>query len=917
VTDVLTQVLAGLRERAGLRSLDFDVPAEELCDALWLCLQGMPPLGDRPAVMQDDSSPGPGGPRRRRSSGEGDAARNGQPPTGHYLHGQTGSATQAGASESRPSTSVWLPDAPALPYARALARALRPLRYDHRQTYLTGDVDEDATAKRIAQTGIRVPVWRTTRRRRLDIDLVLDLGGSGPLWEELAAELRGMLEIHGAFRSVRFWTLDSDSADLTLRIGHLDPATASDPRGTYPWDAVCPPPRRPIVFVLTDGTGQAWSTGEVRRPLRRWAGAATVALIQLLPQEMLNWTALDVVPVTFYPGDDGYHSGSRIHVDEADLSVAGLDQDSLPAATAIPVIGLEVSWLRSWLPLLRGTQAGRVPGFALLIPGPQSKPKPVAAPAREAEAEERPVELPGTGEAGPAAWADETWAEELMFSGVMADTDGERRVKRFLITASGEAVRLARLLSVEPDGFNLNVMRKIKYELLRAAKIPVMAEVMLGGLVYWTSSAGATAPASMLTFNWYPGVREVLQERPYGDVEFEQDKKRVAEALKADRGTGRWYPAVLVRPDGDSVTLIPAGTEPVVPDAGAPASAIVSDQAIAAVSDRREREVAVPSSESAARTLRIGLWGSPTSGRTTYLTVLASAGWQRWRRHAEWRVSAVDPATKKYLETSAETLAEKKFPRSNLPFDRKVNELSFHLERKQQEGARRRRGPTPVANITLEIQDRGGGQFGTEEKQESANRYLAESDVLLYFFDPTYDNSDEAIHKFHSVDFFQMVEAHLGMVAVQRDTLYHGFLPQHIAVCIAKLDDQHVFDVARDNGCTETDPGTGTRYVPSRRARRLFEKICQEQHRSEADFLLNRLQNSFHPDRISFHALSSIGFWVPEDGEFDPDDVCNVIREPQPAGDMSPVERRIRGPIRPVHILDPLISLVERAERDS
>ena len=643
-------------------------------------------------------------------------------------------------------------------------------------------------------------------------------------------------------------------------------------------------------------------------------GAGTVALIQMLPPDMLNRTALRALPVTFYPGEDGYHSGKRVHVDEADLSFAGLDRDSLPAATAIPVIGLDVSWLRSWLPLLRGAQAGAVRGYALLIPGPSAKPK-VTGPAAESAAVAWPDE----------AWLEEAWAADLIAEDGMRDTEGERRVRRFLVTASGEAVRLARLLSVEPDGFNLNVMRKVKHELLPEAKPPVMAEVMLGGLMYWTSPAGATTPSSMLTFTWYPGVRELLQERPYGDMEFEQDKARVAEALEADHGNGRRYPAILVGPDGHSVTLIPKGTEPVILNARISAGAVSPDRAGTGVPDRRESdrqegELEVPSSESAVGTLRIGIWGSPTSGRTTYLTMLASIGWQRWRRDAEWQVTPADQVTRKYLQTSGEMLAKKEFPDSNLPSARAVNQLSFQLERKQQGTRRRRRGsPKQVASITLELQDRGGGQWGPEyeRERESAKRYLAGSDVLLYFFDPTYDHSDEGVSKFHSVDFFQAVEAHLGMVAVQDDTLYRGLLPQHIAVCIAKLDDQYVFDTATHYGCAETDPGTGLPWVPGRHARRLFEKICLDQHRSEAGFLLNRLQNSFHPDRISFHALSSIGFWVPEDGEFDPYDVCNVVEVPRQADDISSRQRRVRGPVRPVHILDPLISLVERAERDS
>jgi hypothetical protein len=870
VAGVLARVLTELR------GLDLDVPPEELCEALWLCQQGVPPLGDRPASARE-APPAPGGPHHRREAGGRGPARHNQAPPGIYLRGQAGGGAEQ-AGEPSPATTVWLPDSPALPDARELARALRPLRYDPRRTYRTGDIDEEATANRIAEAGIRVPVWRTTRRRRLDVDLVLDLGGSGPLWEQLAAELRTMLEIHGAFRTVRFWTLDSDSADLPLRIGHLDPGAASTPGALRPWDAICPPLRRPIVIVLTDGTGRTWQSGQAHRPLRRWAGHGRVLLVQMLPPDMWSRTALRALPVTFFPADDGYHSGARIDVEEADLSVVGLDQDDLPAATAIPVIGLDVPWLRSWLPLLRGAQSGAVPGYALLIRGQD-----------------------GGGQAPDPV--EESWIADTAH-----DLTAEERVQRFLVTASGDAVKLARLLSVVHDGFHLTVMRKITHELLRHAKPPVMAEVMLSGLLYWTSPAGTTIPSGTMTFTWYSDdVRELLQERPYGETQFEQDKARVWAALRSDNGIGRRYPAIEVGPGKGSVTNLPTTAKPLIPGPRTEPSPV----GVAAMVPAKE------DAEPSTRTVRIGIWGSTQSGRTTFLTVLAGLGWQRWRGGEEWRVLPANRTTEELVKKRRRQLAEgKKFPDNTLP--RVAEQLSFQLERKRREGSGLLRWlrPKRVAQITLQLQDRAGEQFGGERRQASANSYLADSDVLLYFFDPTYDDPYDA-PKYHSVDFFAAVEAHLAMAAAQDDDLHGPFLPKHIAVCMPKLDDQRVFNAARFYGCAETDPDTGLPWVPSRLAGLLLEKIFQDQHRHEADFLFSRLRSSFAPDRISFHALSSVGFWIPENGEFDPRDVCNVVDVPQPEGSASPPARRVRGEIRPLHVLDPLISLVQRAEPES
>ena len=69
-------------------------------------------------------------------------------------------------------------------------------------------------------------------------------------------------------------------------------------------------------------------------------------------------------------------------------------------------------------------------------------------------------------------------------------------------------------------------------------------------------------------------------------------------------------------------------------------------------------------------------------------------------------------------------------------------------------------------------------------------------------------------------------------------------------------------------------------------------------------------------DLTRVEALSSIGFYVPDDGVLNRHDVCNVEPEQTaPASSDTSVgstRRKLRGTIRPVHVLDPLITLVER-----
>jgi len=894
VGDPLADVLRELRQ------LGAAVNAEELAEVLWLGRQGaawggLPAAPEvRPAAPDvRPAAAGPAGPvppdapyrvprRRRRPGGPSRA------PAPPFVAGQLypGEPPVGADGAPVPYTRVRLPDASALPQARELSRTLRPLRYDPQRTYPADGIDEEATALRIAQAGIRLPVGRTTRRRRLDADLVFDTGGSGPLWTRLAAELRTMLEIHGAFRSVRFWLLDSDSAELPLLPGGAIPAGAGPgPAAGYPWASVCEPPRQPLVIVLTDGTGRCWQTGQMYRPLRDWAVRGTVLAVQLLPEDMWNRAALRALPVAFRSAADGYHSGRRVEVSDVELSVIGLDRDDLSAATAIPVIGLEADWLRSWLPLLRGPEAGVVPGYALLIPPDRPGADDVGHGAPALPGEPAP-EVPLT---------------------------AEDRVHRFTLTASRDARRLARLLSVTTP--TLPGLRKIRHELLPASRPGILAEVMLGGLMTWTPATPAAALSGAIVFDFHPGVRDLLRERPGGPAELAWDKALVDRAQWSGPGRGATYDGFVVPAGPDVAPHRAAATETaLLPPYPGPGLVAASGGPGPYPPDRTwEPPGELPPVSPRAKPLRIGIWGSPKSGRTTFLTVLGMffTEWTDGRPGEQWRVQPVNEPTAAFISDCVAALArEKKLPQATIPGEPKP--LAFRLE-----GRRRHTipplhwlPPQRLAEITLTIPDRSGGDLAPGSQSAGASA-TAEADVLVYFFDPTHD-VQPVLPKWHSADYLTTVLTELGLAAATgADRLDQPILTKHIAVCVPKLDNQRVFDAAREYGYLETDPRSGLPWVPPRHARRFFEAITYDQESIQADYLRRELSRSFDQKMMSFHALSSVGFWVPEGGQFDPGDVCNVVMEP--GAESADEPGTLRGQVRPVHILDPLISLVQRA----
>lgn len=869
VADLLTDLVGALRQLP----LPVLVTAEELCEVLWLRNQELgtdsPPVagGGAPSPVPPDPPGAPHGERDVRQE------QKPKPVPGYLPQDLPGDGGTIGAARR-----VALRDAPALPQARELSRALRPLRLDAIRTHLGEGVDEEATAERIARTRIRDLAWQVTRRRRLDLDLVLDVGGSGPVWRQLATEMRTMLAINGAFRSVRFWDLDSDSAAVPLR-----PAGAGGDHAGYPKSSLYQAPRKPLIVVLTDGTGRGWQDATVHEPLRQWAAHGTVLLVQLLPTSMWDRTALPALPVTFRPADDGYHSGRRIDVDPVDLCDVGLKQADLRAAAAIPVIGLSPAWLRSWLPLVRGNQAGAVPGYALLIPPAGRKPAAAGRPVTH---------------------------------DAVALTARER-VQRYMLTASPDARRLAQLLSLTaPD---LAVMRKVRSELLPGSKPEVMAEFMLGGLVYWRKTAGTLAPSDTLRFMFHSReVLELLQERPGGVAERERDRAAVNRAILADRVPGPIIGVIvpLQREGQEASGLVPEGAVPILVPGISGDREETERQDPEALEDPEDLGLPIDP-EHSVKPLRIGLWGSTQSGRTTFLTVLGTVfkEWTGPENGEQWRVVAASRKTSLLLEKwGAPLLNEQRFPPASAPLPG-GEPMSFRLERRRPRG----RGlvgwlrPERVADITVALQDRAGQEWVGAKRSVNAVRYLANSDALVYFFDPTHDtdldDADEPPREWRSADFFNVVETDLGMLAAREGRVHKGFLPQHIAVCVPKLDEQPVFDRALE--LMDSDPGTKLPWVSPVKARLLFEMLANEQRSVEADYLPARLRRTFDPKRTSYHALSSVGFWVPEDGELNWKDVCNVVRVPSSPG--AEPERRLRGPIRPVHILDPLISLVGRA----
>ncbi|MGW2324971.1 SAV_2336 N-terminal domain-related protein [Streptomyces sp. NPDC001700] len=508
--------LCALLEDAGV-----DLSQEELCDVLWFAATTAPARAEGDG---EERTPPPGttGPAPGAADGddEGEDAR--RPPAGAHTAAEPepGPLAPAGfyaagaarSTEARPARGVGVRGVRALPTARGLSRALRPLRRSV-PSRTSFRVDEAATAEWIAETGLPDVVLRPRPERWLSVALIVDDGPSMVLWQQLAAEVRGLLERQGTFRSVRTYGLDS-AQDARPAPGHepqplltTRPYAPGAPRRTA--RQLTDISGRTLMLVLSDGVGPGWRSGAIPRLLRRWARHSPVAVLQPLPARM--WPERGM-PTQRLLVDAGGWEGAPCRALSVRHPVLPRGLVSYDGKTPVPVLELAEGELGAWA-ALTGTGTGTGGGSAAL-------------PVMLLDGAEKPVAAQAT------AHVPEPTAEE--------------RLRRFRGAASPEAQRLAgALATVHP--LTLPVMRLIhqagagRGERFHPAQL---AEVFLGGLLR-RRAGGAEEYA------FHPGVADLLLDAVRTSDALET-AAQVTEFLLRRQGSGPEFRARLSGDHGDS-----------------------------------------------------------------------------------------------------------------------------------------------------------------------------------------------------------------------------------------------------------------------------------------------------------------------------------------------------------------------------
>ncbi|MFD0444152.1 SAV_2336 N-terminal domain-related protein [Streptomyces rhizosphaericus] len=496
--------LCALLEDAGV-----ELSEVELRDVLWFAATTAPARGegdgDEPAPSRRSAAPASGA-----ADGEDEAKgaqrqlpgalTPGEPEPGPLVPAGLYAPGAARPAAARPARAVGVRGVRALPGTRRLSRALRPLRRSV-PSRTSFRVDETATAEWIAETGLPDVVLRPRPERWLSVALIVDDGPSMVLWQQLAAEVRGLLERQGAFRSVRTYGLDSAQEDRPVL--RARPYAPGAPRRTA--RQLTDTSGRTVMLVLSDGVGPGWRGGAIPRLLRRWARHSPVAVLQPLPARM--WPERGM-PTQRLLVDAGGREGAPGRALSVRHPVLPRGLVSYEGMTPVPVLELAEGELGAWA-ALTGTGGGGEPLPVMLLDGAE---KPVAARA--------------------TAQVPEPSAEE--------------RLRRFRGAASPEAQRLAgALATVHP--LTLPVMRLIhqagagRGERFHPAQL---AEVFLGGLL-------RRREGSAEEYEFHPGVVDLLLDAVRTSDALET-AAQVTEFLLHRQGSGPEFRARLSGDHGDS-----------------------------------------------------------------------------------------------------------------------------------------------------------------------------------------------------------------------------------------------------------------------------------------------------------------------------------------------------------------------------
>jgi formylglycine-generating enzyme required for sulfatase activity len=350
-----------------------------------------------------------------------------------------------------------------------LAKALRPLKRKV-DSYTKVDIDEVATATRIAEGKIRIPVLKPAPQRWLDLALVVEQNSNTVIWNQTLAEFQRLLERQGLFRDIRLWGLKEIDGRIQLcpqtGTGELISATHSpkeliDARGQR------------LIILVSDCVSPLWRKGTIHSVLELWGKQGLLTLLQLLPPRLWERTALayEVLGQVRNPSFNRQLKNYQL-----DLEISPDEDDELPTDLSktipIPVITLDPDSLSSWAKMLVGVGQNKTVSYCFLPNQNSQSPTQQTAPSSQSNEE-----------------------KNLLL------------INRFRATASPLARRLAGFMALAP--VQMSVIHLIQQTVLAESNQLHVAEVFMSGLL---KSFPASENSIHLEYDFVEGIRPILRD---------------------------------------------------------------------------------------------------------------------------------------------------------------------------------------------------------------------------------------------------------------------------------------------------------------------------------------------------------------------------------------------------------------------
>jgi cellulose biosynthesis protein BcsQ len=305
----------------------------------------------------------------------------------------------------------------------------------------------------------------------------------------------------------------------------------------------------------------------------------------------------------------------------------------------------------------------------------------------------------------------------------------------------------------------------------------------------------------------------------------------------------------------------------------------------------------------------ITILGPPASGKTTFVAAIPIA---LSRQSTEWRLLAADPASEKALIRLATTLSRgASLPEITTQDERYRWTLTGRIKK---EAPRRLfgRGRATASSVTLDVElidtvgDIGDSVYDIRAGvREALIEDLAASRGILFLFDPVgeWERGDAFQY------FFNRMTVLISRSASSPD--FDGRLPHYVAVCVSKFDDPRVYESARQLAMLSYRPNDPYMFprVEDSGARDFLMKLASVSRSDGANLISRVFDQYFRPERIKFFVTSSVGFHVdPETNKFAETDPQNLL--------FAEEDIRIRSPIHPINVAEPVIWLASMIGRD-